>query len=619
MKRFARFCVVGCFGFASLGHVADAFAAISVRIDRVSLLGRAAASAAAWNSSTDTYSDDYIHPQSWAVDLNGCGSRIDGVPIEGSSLPGASWLLEPLDRPIAGTPIELVGEPGSCRATAQLPALGRWRITLIVGPDAAGAFAHATKETSFNDVLVVALGDSFASGEGNPGTFQRWVDAQCHRSEDAWPERLARSLENDSTSVTFLSLACSGAGVEHLTDLAYSGIAPDGQAPLAPQVLKLRSMLGDPLRSSTPGVDLLLASVGINALNVGGTLVDCAADLLPGGIECQRDYARAFDKLAGLYDELSLSLSANVKLLGDFHLIQMPSRIMTDANDEYPKKIFGLRCSLSPTCTTSATFCGAFAGMRVQDKQWITKMVDRMNEVLADAAKRHGWILTPTKDLFRHHGYCSLPGTTWFRSLAESVAMQHNEAGTAHPNASGHTATYRAVARQVRLDLTPEAPAPTRLAIQFVRLRVTPEPHPEVRRDLRPHWMGDASVGVMRRARSDCGTTGFVELTGRIDRDGWTDLTTKPCMRFTLQTQGNEFVVRAFTRIQGLPPGNIIQELRVERFHLRSDRYNATTDPPGPAVQPRQLLTVTMKGYGTFEIEYTITKLIDPPVRAVAS
>jgi hypothetical protein len=199
----AGLCALGAFGLSVIGNVATASAAISARIDRVALVGRADLSARAWDSSRDVYSDDYIYPKSRPVRLDGCGSRIDGASIAGSSLPGASWVLEPLDGP--GAPIEVAGRPGSCATTAQLPALGRWRITLVVGPDAAGASARAVKELSFKDILVAALGDSFASGEGNPGSAKRWVDAQCHRSRGAWPARLARSLENDSTAVTVLS------------------------------------------------------------------------------------------------------------------------------------------------------------------------------------------------------------------------------------------------------------------------------------------------------------------------------------------------------------------------------------------------------------------------------
>jgi hypothetical protein len=92
--------------------------------------------------------------------------------------------------------------------------------------------------------LIVALGDSFASGEGNPdypAVFRRfknqpphdwavnkryavaglkiksaqWLDTDCHRSLLSWPAlyALRRALASQDTVVQFASFACSGAEV----------------------------------------------------------------------------------------------------------------------------------------------------------------------------------------------------------------------------------------------------------------------------------------------------------------------------------------------------------------------------------------------------------------------
>jgi hypothetical protein len=617
MPRLLGPLVLGAACFASVvGHVTAARAAVSAPTPRVQLAGRASSSADAWDGSTDTYSHSYIYPTSWLVVLNDCHSQVDGIPVNQSSRQLSSWQLAPLDGQQPPTPIEVTGRANSCTTLTHVPALGRWRVTLIVGPDATGAFARVGKDVTFNDVLVAAVGDSFASGEGNPGLRKRWADAQCHRSARAWTALLARSLENDSTAVTFLNLACSGAAVENLTDDNYGGVKPADQNPLKPQVVVLRGMLGDPLQSGTRGVDLLLGSVGLNAVGVGGTLVDCAADLLPVGLECQRDFDRVPYDLPPKYDELELSLSKNIRLLGPFHLIQYPARVMTNADDRYPKKLHGFFCSLNPFCTASAAKCGVFAGMRVRDKQWITRTVDMINGILGDAAKRHGWLVTPLTDLFRHHGYCADLPTRWFNSLSDSVSAQHDKEGTAHPNPLGQGETSRAVARHVQLDLRDEVtePLPTRLTVRFIRMGLFPEKHPEFDRNHQAHFLGGAGFGVFRGARSSCDETGFAPLTGRRSNDGWTDLTGKPCMSYTIDTQGHTFAVRAFARWQGLPPCNCIEKLKVERFHRRETGYDATVPPLAPAAQPREHLTVTMEGYGRFELEYTITKENRPPV-----
>jgi lysophospholipase L1-like esterase len=95
-------------------------------------------------------------------------------------------------------------------------------------------------DAKVKDLLIVGLGDSFASGEGNPdipvelGESQRyanlypkrsrndssgsatWTDRLCHRSLYGHQLRAALQIavENPKAAVTFLGYACSGAAVE---------------------------------------------------------------------------------------------------------------------------------------------------------------------------------------------------------------------------------------------------------------------------------------------------------------------------------------------------------------------------------------------------------------------
>ena len=95
-------------------------------------------------------------------------------------------------------------------------------------------------DVKVKDLLVLGLGDSFASGEGNPdipvqldeakrvqnlyparkladssGSAQ-WLDKLCHRSLYSYQLRAAlqMAIENPHGSVTYLGYACSGATVE---------------------------------------------------------------------------------------------------------------------------------------------------------------------------------------------------------------------------------------------------------------------------------------------------------------------------------------------------------------------------------------------------------------------
>ncbi|WP_029415048.1 SGNH/GDSL hydrolase family protein [Brevundimonas bacteroides] len=88
-----------------------------------------------------------------------------------------------------------------------------------------GASGQAVVEP--RDILIVALGDSFSAGEGNPHHQWRfwrlfsprhpaaWLDARCHRSLMSGPALTAATLArtNPHVSVTLLHYGCSGASI----------------------------------------------------------------------------------------------------------------------------------------------------------------------------------------------------------------------------------------------------------------------------------------------------------------------------------------------------------------------------------------------------------------------
>lgn len=95
-------------------------------------------------------------------------------------------------------------------------------------------------DVKVKDLLVVGMGDSFASGEGNPDVpvqmdegkrsqsiypapmiadasgQARWLDEPCHRSLYSYQMRAAlqMALENPHGAVTYLGYACSGAAID---------------------------------------------------------------------------------------------------------------------------------------------------------------------------------------------------------------------------------------------------------------------------------------------------------------------------------------------------------------------------------------------------------------------
>ena len=167
------------------------------------------------------------------------------------------------------------------------------------------------------DYLIVSLGESFASGEGNPDVPQRyepnyvynmqvgwklieparWQDERCHRSAYAGPAQAALAIEaaDPKTSVTFLSFTCSGATID--TPLfnsndsnkpvgtglfgPYRGAAAPDNLPydfsgyIPSQMDQLRAALVPPAGHSSRQIDALIISGGGNDMHFGDIAEAC--------------------------------------------------------------------------------------------------------------------------------------------------------------------------------------------------------------------------------------------------------------------------------------------------------------------------------------------------------
>jgi lysophospholipase L1-like esterase len=167
--------------------------------------------------------DAYLEPQSHDIEM--------WIAGRGVSVPAAAvceWRIG--GKLVAQAPCaERVSGPG-----IELPYPGGAEISVnVVGEPPIIA------EARVRDLLIAGLGDSFASGEGNPnlpvafsetrrfrnlyperkqndaGGNARWTDERCHRSLYGQQLRAALqiAIENPQTAVTFLDLSCSGASI----------------------------------------------------------------------------------------------------------------------------------------------------------------------------------------------------------------------------------------------------------------------------------------------------------------------------------------------------------------------------------------------------------------------
>src|SRR5690349_6318414 len=100
---------------------------------------------------------------------------------------------------------------------------------------------------------IVALGDSYASGQGGKPAGGNWFDAACYRSARAAAQQAA-GLLTANRPVNFTSVACNGSTISN-SNTAQSLLGPGGQ-------LDTALSLADP--DGTHPVDAMTISIGGN-------------------------------------------------------------------------------------------------------------------------------------------------------------------------------------------------------------------------------------------------------------------------------------------------------------------------------------------------------------------
>ncbi|RMH66983.1 MAG: hypothetical protein D6683_18215, partial [Actinomyces sp.] len=224
------------------------------------------------------YDPAFVHPDAWHPTFDACASAGPAPLVR------FDWAVTrdgtPVDDATTGE-CRLANDP-SAPDTERLdfPAQGSYTVTLTV-TDADGATSAVTHEVRVRDLLIVSMGDSSASGEGNPDTLapvalvggpDAFLFQRCHRSLTSGHSLAARAIEerDPHVSVTFLSFACSGATVPEGILGPYEGIEPgDAAEDLPPQIEQaLRAVcrvdIADCGLIEQRLIDRLFIAIGIN-------------------------------------------------------------------------------------------------------------------------------------------------------------------------------------------------------------------------------------------------------------------------------------------------------------------------------------------------------------------
>ncbi len=354
----------------------------------------------------------------------------------------ARWSLDGV--PVAVPPPDPPAQQhGSCAFTLGLRHQGRHRLAVVTPA------GRVERTLAVDDRLVVVLGDSVASGEGNPRRPSRdrsrpktqdgvWLERRCHRSSASGFEVAARQIARRTeraTSVTFVNLACSGATVPNGILGPYRGIefpiragrgaAGRDDAPLLePQIDRLRR-----LDRRAGGVDAVLVSIGANDVGFGRFVVLCATrrGCARGRLDGRPAAELVPELIAGL-DARYAALSAALK------------NIVPDPRDVLLTEYF------DPTHDREGRYCTRSLGFaRREDMRWAEQsLLTGLDDAGRTAARRHGFsYVGGIRRAFARHGYCARD-RRWVVRIRESLLRSARSPivsrtkGTMHPNAAGH-------------------------------------------------------------------------------------------------------------------------------------------------------------------------------------
>ncbi len=225
---------------------------------------------------------------------------VDFTVVDDHCVDGVEWVVDGV-----ATPAERI-EP--CVWSIAFPDEGEREVALRI----AGEVVHA-EPVDVQDQLILVLGDSIPSGEGNPdattvtdpSTYPegRWIDEACHRSLRSGYAQAAVRMERDDphSSVTLVHLACSGATTRN--GLLGPQLAGGGQIRAA-QIAQATALIGD------REVDAALVTIGGNDLHFAAAALFCSANgyLNRGGFfDRERYYTPCYDLYMSTETDLNIS------------------------------------------------------------------------------------------------------------------------------------------------------------------------------------------------------------------------------------------------------------------------------------------------------------------------
>jgi lysophospholipase L1-like esterase len=316
-------------------------------------------------------------------------------------------------------------------------------------------------DAAVRDLLIAGLGDSFASGEGNPnapvqfGDGKRhrnfyplrkrndnsgsatWTDQLCHRSLYGQQFRAALqiAIEHPQAAVTFLDYSCSGAGieagllgpqvyVERIADTDYSsrpatrpisGGEKDGQlyrlvrelCRERPEIRKGQVLC--PGNAYRRPIDFIFLSVGGNDIGFASIVawaslrdgVSASIAEFFGATVSAKDFAdRMRDVLPGAYAKLARALEVSLPLASRSDGVFDPSRVILTAYPDLVTNEKGELCQAAPGDSDEEDRYPANQSLDMFSS-WLTARQSRLKAVREQFSNLHRRM----RDLAGDHGW----------------------------------------------------------------------------------------------------------------------------------------------------------------------------------------------------------------------
>lgn len=296
--------------------------------------------------------------------------------------------------------------------------------------------------------LIVSVGDSLASGEGNPDrvgsakpdqanvlnpngrdckkhtTFMMakenkpdmlrdpvWFDSRDHRSMRSAPAEAARGLLSEWPYIVFLSFAKSGSEIT----------AEDSDDDLLEQLEHVQQVVGD------HKIDALLISIGGNDVGFVNTLEGLTLGDRFGGLSALTQFTENLLELRGMREA-----GQGYPLINET-IDQLQLNVSNILINEYPGSLFNV-ANNEPAegCGVFKARGGAFLTISRGEAQNINDMGILLNAEVKLAASINGWrLVDEIAEKFESRGYCA--SSSLFVGAQESCDQQGDFDGTMHP------------------------------------------------------------------------------------------------------------------------------------------------------------------------------------------